>query len=90
MTTCTYIGDSTGCTHAALPGRHYCEQHYAVVYKVGSGRQRRKDTRQAARVRLVEQLLSEAVEELVAEGYDVYGDTELAIEILDEVESDDR
>jgi hypothetical protein len=86
MSTCAYIGDSTGCAHPALAGKSYCEAHYAVVYRVGSGRQRRKDTAQAARVRLVEQLMSEAVEELIAEGFDVYGDTALAIEIQEDVE----
>jgi hypothetical protein len=30
--------------------------------------------------------MSEAVEELIAEGYDVYGDTALAIEIREDVE----
>ena len=90
MTTCTYIGTGQPCTHSALAGKHYCEQHYALVYRVGSGRVRKRDTRQAARVRLVEQLMSEAVEELTAEGFDVYGDTALAIEILDDVETDDR
>ena len=83
---CTYIGTGQPCTHLAVAGRHYCEQHYAVVSKVGSGRQRKKDTRQAARVRLVEQLMSEAVEELLAEGYDVYGDTAMAIDIREDVE----
>jgi len=86
MTACTYIGTGEGCTQAALAGKSYCDEHYAVVYRVGSGRQRRKDTAQAARVRLVEQLMSEAVEELLAEGYDVYGDTALAIEIREDVE----
>lgn len=85
-TTCTYIGTGQPCTHTALTGKSYCEQHYAVVYKVGSGRQRRKDTAQAARVRLVEQLMSEAVEELLAEGYDVYGDTAMSIDIREDVE----
>jgi hypothetical protein len=37
-------------------------------------------------VRLVEQLLSEAVEELITEGFDVYGDTALAIDIREDVE----
>ena len=86
MTACAYIGDSTGCAHPALAGKSYCDQHYAVVYRVGSGRQRRKDTAQAHRVRLVEQLLSEAVEELITEGFDVYGDTALAIDIREDVE----
>ena len=88
--TCTYIGTGTACTHTALAGKSYCEQHYALVYRVGSGRVRKRDTRQAARVRLVEQLMSEAVEELISEGFDVYGETALAIEILDDVETDDR
>jgi hypothetical protein len=34
--------------------------------------------------------MSEAVEELISEGFDVYGETALAIEILDDVETDDR
>jgi hypothetical protein len=88
MTTCTYIGGGEGCTQAALEGRHYCEVHYALVYRVGSGVQRRKDTAQAARVRLVEQLLSEAVEELTAEGFDLYGDTAMVLDIREQVEED--
>jgi len=88
--TCTYIGTGQPCTHSALAGKSYCAEHYALVYRVGSGRQRKKDTAQAARVRQVEQLLSEAVEELISEGFDVYGETALAIEILDDVEADDR
>jgi hypothetical protein len=45
---------------------------------VGSGKQRKKDTLKAARVRLVQQLFYEACEQLEAEGFDVYGDSELA------------
>ena len=74
MTTCTYIGTGPRCTHTALEGRSYCEQHYALVYKVGSGRKRKKDTAQAARVRLVQQLFYEACDILEAEGFDLYGD----------------
>ena len=77
MTTCTYIGTGPRCTHTALEGRSYCADHYAVVYKVGSGRQRKKDTLQAQRVRLVQQLFYEACDQLEAEGFDVYGDSEL-------------
>ena len=51
-----------------------------MVYKVGSGRVRKKDNRQANRVRLVESLFQEAIDQLIAEGFDVYGDTELAPE----------
>ena len=77
MTTCTYIGTGPRCTHTALEGRSYCADHYAVVYKVGSGRQRKKDMLQAQRVRLVQPLFYEACDQLEAEGFDVYGDSEL-------------
>ena len=89
--TCTYIGSGhTGsCTAAAMPGTSYCAEHYAMVYKVGSGRVRKKDTRQADRVRLVEQLFQEAIDQLILEGFDVYGDMELVPEGAVE-EFDDR
>ena len=77
MTTCTYIGTGTGCTAAAIEGKSYCAEHYALVYKVGSGRQRKKDTAQAQRVRYIQQLFYEAMEQLEAEGFDVYGESEL-------------
>jgi hypothetical protein len=75
--TCTYIGTGTACTHPALESKSYCAEHYAIVYKVGSGKQRKKDTRQAANVRLVQQLFYEAMEQLEAEGFDLYGESEL-------------
>ena len=87
--TCQYIGTGPRCSAHALEGRAYCEQHYAVVYRVGSGRRRRKDTAQAQRVRLVQQLFYEACEQLEAEGFDVYGDSELVRE-PDLEEFDDR
>jgi len=77
MTTCTYIGTGPRCTHPALEGRSYCADHYSVVYKVGSGKQRKKDTLIAAKVRMVQQLFYEACDQLEAEGFDVYGDSEL-------------
>lgn len=89
MTTCTYIGTGPRCTAHALEGRSYCEQHYAVVYRVGSGKRRRKDTLQAQRTRLVQQLFYEACDQLEAEGFDVYGDSELVRE-PDLEEFDDR
>lgn len=92
--TCTYIGahGHTGsCTAAAMPGTNYCAEHYAMVYKVGSGRVRKKDTRQAQRVRLVEQLFQEAIDQLLLEGFDVYGDSELNPTIeADQEEFQDR
>jgi hypothetical protein len=48
---------------------------------VGSGRVRKRDTRQAQRVRLTQQLLQEAVDELEAEGFDVYGDSEREVTV---------
>jgi hypothetical protein len=85
MTTCTYIGGGEGCTQAALEGRHYCAEHYALVYKVGSGVQRRKDSAQAARVRLVQEMMQSAIEQLEAEGFDLYGDTAVALDITDDI-----
>ena len=87
--TCTYIGTGKGCTALAINGSSYCEEHYAMVYKVGSGRVRKKDTRQADRVRMVEQLFQEAIDQLITEGFDVYGDLELVPEGAVE-EFDDR
>lgn len=73
-TTCTYIGTGKGCTCTTMPGSSYCHEHHYTVYRQGSGRTRRKDTAQAQRVRLVEQLMHEAIEQLTAEGFDCYGD----------------
>jgi hypothetical protein len=55
---------------------------------VGSGRQRRKDTRQADRVRLVEQLMTEAVDHLLLEGFDCYSDQRDLDLDQDQVETD--
>ena len=74
LTTCTYIGTGPRCTAHTLEGKSYCEQHYALVYKVGSGRRRRKDTAQAQRVRYVQALFYEACDQLEAEGFDLYGE----------------
>ena len=89
MTTCTYIGTGPRCTCTALEGKSYCADHYAVVYKVGSGRRRKKDTAQAQRVRYVQALFYEACDQLEAEGFDVYGDSEL-IQQPDLEEFDER
>ena len=88
-TTCQYIGTGARCTAPTLEGKSYCAEHYAVVYKVGSGRQRKKDTLMAAKVRLVQHMFYEACEQLEAEGFDVYGDSELELAPVVE-EYDDR
>ena len=72
--TCQYIGTGPRCTAHTLEGKSYCEAHYAVVYRVGSGRKRRKDTAQAQRVRYVQALFYEACDILEAEGFDLYGE----------------
>lgn len=81
--TCQYIGTGPRCTAHTLEGKAYCEQHYALVYKVGSGRQRRKDTAQAQRVRYIQQLMQDAIDQLEAEGFDLYGERDLVDGRLD-------
>ena len=56
---------------------------------MGSGKQRKKDTAKAQRVRYVQQLFYEACEQLEAEGFDVYGDSEMDLAPAAE-EFDDR
>ncbi len=77
--TCQYIGTGARCTARTLEGKSYCEEHYAVVYKVGSGRQRKKDAAQAQRVRYVQQLMQEAIDQLEAEGFDLYSERDLVV-----------
>ena len=79
--TCQYIGahgTHATCTEPALPGRSYCLEHLAVVYKLGTARAKRhKEMRTVDKVRTVESLMNEAIAELEAEGFDCYGDSEL-------------
>jgi hypothetical protein len=69
---CTYLGDALtpcGCTPTVL-GKSYCAEHVFLVYKKGTARARRKkDERVAAAVWDLEAEFNQAVEELVAEGY---------------------
>ena len=70
----------TQCSCSAQPvaGRSYCPEHLALVYQPGSSlRRRHREVRTVDRVRLVEELMNEAIAELEAEGFDVYGNTEL-------------
>ena len=79
--TCQYIGEHgtrPTCTHLALAGHSYCAEHLALVYKAGTARARRKkEERTVDKVRLIESLFNEAIEQLEAEGFDCYGDSEL-------------
>jgi len=81
---CAYLGTATrACGCATVPGRSYCAEHMALVYQKGTARARRhKETRTVDKVRLVEQLMMEAIAELEAEGFDVYGERELDLDTL--------
>jgi hypothetical protein len=92
MTTCTYIGSNDHnnlqptCCARAVEGRAYCTEHLYVVYKQGTARARRKkELTTVDKVRMVESLLNEAVAELEAEGFDVYGERELNLDEVGEV-----
>jgi hypothetical protein len=57
-----------------------------VIYKQGTARaQRKKELSTVDKVRMVENLLNEAVAELEAEGFDVYGERELNLDEVGEV-----
>jgi len=83
-TGCAYLGTSThSCGAATVPGRSYCAEHMALVYRAGTARARRhKEIRTVDRVKLVEQLMLEAIAELEAEGFDVYGERELDLDTI--------
>jgi len=90
-TACQYIGSNDHstltptCCSPAVAGRAYCTEHLYVVYKQGTARAKRhKEIRTVDKVRMVESLMNEAIAELEAEGYDVYGERDLELD-LDEV-----
>lgn len=70
LTTCTWIGEGEGCTHTAVAGRSYCQEHLGRVYQLGTAVRRKKDRRRAEAVWSIESALNEAVQELIDEGYD--------------------
>ena len=77
--TCTYIGTGTGptCCAQTVLGSSYCATHYPMIYASGTKLGRR--LKDAAKAEAIRQLMSDfnsAVEELEAEGFDVYGDSE--------------
>ena len=81
-TTCTYLGEGTSpCGCATVQGRSYCTEHIYLVYKQGTARaKRKKELSIVDKVRLVEELMHEAIAELEAEGFDVYGERELDLD----------
>jgi hypothetical protein len=71
----------TACGCATVLGRSYCTEHIYLVYKQGTARAKRhKETRTVDKVRVVEQLMHEAIAELEAEGFDCYGERELDLD----------
>ena len=83
-TGCTYLGMNThACGAATVPGRSYCAPHRAIVYRAGTARTRRhKEILTVDKVRVVEQLMHEAIAELEAEGFDCYSVRELDLDEL--------
>lgn len=66
--TCTYIApqhSESCCGHPALDLQHYCEEHYPIVYSVGSAhRKRHKDLARAASIQDISSLFNDVVAEL--------------------------
>jgi hypothetical protein len=54
-----------------LEGKSYCEQHQWQVYQQGTAVKRRKDRVRYSNVRQIEELMEEAINELIEEGYDL-------------------
>lgn len=70
MSKCKWIGEGEGCTHEVVNGRSYCEKHLWMVYQKGTNLgKRKKDLRIVDDVRLMEQLMNEAIDELENEGF---------------------
>jgi hypothetical protein len=84
ITDCTYMGNSTtACGCPTVMGKSYCAEHIYIVYKQGTARARRKkELTTVDKVRMVEELMHEAIAELEAEGFDVYGERELDLDRL--------
>jgi hypothetical protein len=82
--TCTWIGPvgiKPTCSHPAVLAS-YCAEHYALVYARGTRLGRRvKDLRRAEELRQLVSLFNQAVEELEAEGFDCYGESELGLDL---------
>ena len=72
VTDCTYLGTALhSCGQPTLAGKHYCAEHYYIIYQEGTALyKRKKDLKTANSVWDLESEFNQAVEELVAEGYD--------------------
>ena len=82
--TCSWIGPvglkPTCCNPVVLAS--YCAEHYSVVYAKGTRLGKRvKDMRRAEELRQLVSLFNEAVEQLEAEGFDCYGDSEQELDL---------
>lgn len=76
------MGNSTtACGCPTVMGKSYCAEHIYIVYKQGTARaKRKKELTTVDKVRMVEELMHEAIAELEAEGFDVYGERELDLD----------
>ena len=69
---CTWIGHGEKCTKPVIKGKHYCEDHYYLIYQKGSAdAKRRKDLARATAIWSLENEFNEAVRELVEEGFEI-------------------
>ena len=78
------MGNSTTpCGRPTVMGKSYCAEHIYIVYKQGTARaKRKKELTTVDKVRMVEELMHEAIAELEAEGFDVYAERELDLDRL--------
>jgi hypothetical protein len=66
------ISPAPYCGSTAVEGENYCEQHYAVVYQVGTAnRKRHKDIARAESVWSLESTFHDVVAELEDEGLEI-------------------
>lgn len=59
--------------HDLVEGKLYCEEHYSLLFQKGTAqRKRHKDTRRANAIRQLISDFDSAVQELDAEGFELY------------------
>lgn len=70
MTQCQWRGNGEGCGKQAVKDRSYCEDHVWLVYQKGTALgKRKKDLRTVDKVRVIDDLMNQAIQELEAEGH---------------------
>lgn len=70
MSKCQWIGHGQGCSNDIVKDRSYCEDHIWIVYQKGTALgKRRKDLRTVDQIRILDDLMNQAIQELELEGY---------------------